>query len=379
MKVCFLLADITCIGGVERVTSVLSSFLSDECGMHIDIVSQFKGREASNYPLSNNISVRYLKSRPKGGKSHSYMQIFNWLKNRKSIRNFFRDNRYDIIVTQSFPNTLLMYLSGCNMENVVAVEHTYYGYYDSLTNYVRQYIYKKVRRVVVLTEKDKDCFEKHLPIGKIVAIANPINISESHGHISENKRIISVGRLHPAKGYDNLIRIFKNVHQCHPDWTLDIYGMGVLHDELQQQINDAGLTDALRLCGITNHIENVMHEYAFMVSTSHYEGFSMCLVEAMNQQLPVVSFDCPNGPSTIITNGVDGILVPNQDMIAMEKTINWMIEHPIERKQMGAKGPDNLKRFSIQEIGWKWKELLYAIMDEIDVKNNPNLKSTYKI
>jgi glycosyltransferase involved in cell wall biosynthesis len=87
----------------------------------------------------------------------------------------------------------------------------------------------------------------------------------------------------------------------------------------------------------------------------------MVIVEAMSKGLPVVSFNCPRGPAEIITDGVDGLLVPAEDVEALAGALLEVIRSPSLRRRMGAAGLEKASQFSPERIGERWDALLDAL------------------
>ena len=357
MRLCFLHSDITLVGGIERVTSVLANYFITSDNINIDIVSQFPTNGAPNYPLADGIHIIYLSDRQFARKPGSIKRLFGLLGNIKLIRNHFKSNSYDYVIAQAFPNAFLLYCCGFNMKKVIAVEQVHCNYYNRLIKQIRLFVYKKVHKVVVLTGHDKQYFDTYLPPEKTVVIPNPVNLEDVFVSPLNTKQIITVGRLEYQKGYDNLIDIFAKIHQKHPEWILNIYGKGSLKESLSGQIKRLGLENTVFLRGITNNINQVLRNSSFFIMSSHFEGFGMVLTEAMSQGVPCISFKCPNGPADIITDRVDGILVADQDMQAMESAINFFIEHPEERMRMGKQAAHNVTRFGVSELSKHWMNL----------------------
>lgn len=359
MKVCFFLADITLTGGIERVTSLLChQFVknSPEDDIQVEIVSQFRSINPPSYDFSG-IRISYLTEKNYDQyKPHSPMRLGQFLANIGAVRKFFKKHRYDIIVGQGFPNVVILFLAGVDMKKVMAVEHVYYGYYGALLRRIRPSVYKRCRKVVVLTNNDKRCFDKELPSNHTIVIPNPVVLIDKYQSPLDSKQIVSAGRLQQQKGYDTLIEVFARVHQQHPDWVLNIYGEGNYRPQLERQILDNRLTGVVNLCGRTKEIYQKMREAAFYVMSSRFEGFPMVLVEAQSQGLPVVSFDCPNGPADIINDNIDGLLVENQNKEQLYEAICFLIDHPDKRSEMGKHAISNVDKYDVVEICKQWKQ-----------------------
>lgn len=357
MKLCYFYSDITLKGGIERVLSLLTTEQAKNPNLEISIVSQYKSFDRPHYTFPSQVRMVYLSEEPFGGAPRSLHRIRLLLKNRKNIRRFFKENHFDRIAAQAFPNAFMLYISGVDRRKIVAVEHTFYGYYGRFVRGLRIWLYKRLRSVVTLTGKDRDSFYRHL--SSVYAIPNPVVLENRFQSSLDSKKIISIGRLEYEKGYDTLIRVWKELHDKYPDWSVEIYGEGTQQETLKKQIEDCGISDSLHLEGTTNNVLEKIRESAFFIMSSRFEGFGMVLVESMSQGVPCVSFDCPNGPSCIISDGEDGLLVKDQDEEALRTSMERLMNDIELRKRLGTAAYKKVENFEIGKIIRLW-DILYA-------------------
>ncbi len=182
-----------------------------------------------------------------------------------------------------------------------------------------------------------------------------------------SRRVVAVGRLCEQKGFDLLIEAWKSVEERHPDWRLDIYGEGAQHNALQRQIADHGLTSVITLHPFTHDVASAYATAAFYVMSSRYEGFGLVLIEAMRCGLPCVSFDCPSGPSEIITHGRDGLLVPYRGL-SHEERVNGlaaalcrMMDHEELLPTMGRAAQETSQRYTAENVIPMWERLFRGL------------------
>lgn len=217
-------------------------------------------------------------------------------------------------------------------------------------------------RIVVLTNEDRTA--NWGKTDKVSVISNPITFRSGAVSPLTAFKVVAVGRLAAQKNFLSLIRAFRMVADRHPDWTLEIYGDGSEREMLQNAISELGLEKSVSLCGKTTEVRQKMLETSCFVLSSRYEGMPLVMLEAMSCGLPVVSYDCPCGPKDIITDGVDGFLVPAGDERMLAERICRLIENPELRAGMGASALAKSENYRIENIVQMWTELFERLSAE---------------
>ena len=212
---------------------------------------------------------------------------------------------------------------------------------------------KKLAKFIVLSKEDADAWGN---LANMEIISNPIKEYPSCISSCDNKRVIAVGRYTGQKGFDMLIEAWKQIDKKHPDWELHIYGTG-----------DKDSYQKLAGHGVFCHeaVKDIYSKYmesSIFVFSSRYEGFGLALAEAMSCGLPAVSFACPCGPKDIITD--DGILVEPNDIEGLVNGICKLIEDENQRKVMGQKGHQNMRRYDKEFIMQKWVALFQQVLKQ---------------
>ena len=242
---------------------------------------------------------------------------------------------------------------------------------------------KRLDQLVVLTEKSKGSWPE---LSNVTVIPDPITIEVKSEKVKSEKcvnRVVTIGRYAYQKGYDLLLHAWVEVEGLKSEgvksegvkseglksegvksegvkseeWILDIYGQGD-QTYYRQLMAELGI-DANR-CHLNGPIEDVVKIYqdsSIFVLSSRFEGFGMVLVEAMACGLPVVSFDCPAGPDEIITDGVDGFLVPSGDVHALaEKLLTLMADENL-RKRLGQQAFQTAQCYDMTALSGRWTAL----------------------
>ncbi|HAS6202382.1 TPA: glycosyltransferase [Vibrio vulnificus] len=148
---------------------------------------------------------------------------------------------------------------------------------------------------------------------KSIVIYNPIDIDEirrkanEHAELPDSPYIITVSSLAPGKRVERTIKAFQKLEQ--EDLLLLILGEGSERDKLESLTKELNLTDRVIFKGFVENPLPFMKGAELMSFTSDYEGFGQVIVECLATGTPVVSTNCPHGPSEILTLELSRFLV----------------------------------------------------------------------
>ena len=217
---------------------------------------------------------------------------------------------------------------------------------------------RKFDRFVVLTEEDK-AYWGNLP--NIMVIPNAISGIPAGTALLENKRVIAVGRYTYQKGFERLVDAWHLLASRFPDWNLVIIGDGEERPLLEQRIRSYGLERQVTLTRPTQEIDKVYMEASILASSSRYEGLPMVLLEAQSFGLPIVAFQCKCGPKDIVSDGINGYLVPERDIAGMTQRLETLMKNETLRKRMGLRAKESALRFNEETIMRKWMNIFQTL------------------
>ncbi len=357
MRLAYCIHALNLSGGIERVLTTKANYLADVLGYEIHIITARQKGRKEFFPLSGKIIRHDLDANDR-------LFLFKY---RSRLDSLLREIRPDITVTVC--DNGLYAITRCTDRSVKLGEFHFshekflmkYGtnifgkIYAAFRTRRLEKAVRKLDRFVVLTQADKEDWLKVRP--EVDQIYNPLSFVSEEVSPLTRKRCIAVGRLESQKNFTDLITAWKTVDGRHPDWTLSIYGNGSQKEALQNQINDIGLQGKVVLEGSTDNVRKEMIDSSCLILTSKYEGFGMVILEAMEAGLPIVSYDCPKGPSELVTIGANGYLAKVGDTATLARGICSIISDEKLRKRFGTESRRRAGDFTLEKTMKEWDDL----------------------
>ena len=349
-----VLEDITKMGGIQKVVSVVFSELSKNVNNKITIISLTKTEDSPFFELHSNVIVTYLFS--DGIKVRNNYKMVSKAINKCSVVI-----NADMVVVAGMGFLPLLDMKKYG-HKCIAWEHGNYYQGHALGHAWRgrHLADRYARRIVVLTERDREQYLQRMANKeKVVRIGNPIKVSGKTSKTMVSNKILSAGRLSKIKGFDVLLEIASIIKGKSISFEWHIYGKGEEYNRLKRVINEKGLNKHVFIHDRVDHLEDVMKDYGVFALTSRKESFGMVLLEAINEGMPVISFDCKFGPGEIIKNGQNGYLVKEGDKQGFAEKLIEMI-NDVNSETM-ANRQDTIIEYDLKKIVEKWDNLINEI------------------
>ena len=206
-------------------------------------------------------------------------------------------------------------------------------------------------RFVVLTEEDRTYWGS-LP--NICVIPNACGTSPKQASPEDSHIVLAAGRLDQQKAFDRLIIAWSRLSSEFSEWKLRIVGEGPRRSCLQTLIESLGLEENVSLPGVSADMAGEYSGAAVLALSSRYEGLPMVLLEAQTAGLPIVAMACKCGPRDVVSDGVDGFLVPEGDVDAMTSRLAELMRSPDLRERMGENARKASARYDFESVMARW-------------------------
>ncbi len=321
MKIAILMGTLH-IGGAERVATTLASYLSNH---NVDTYLISFANEESSYTLDSKIN--FIKN-----KGNMNLNRIKGIRQRiKFMFNILDEIKPDLVFTMFWNINLyaLVYkIFGKNRIKLISSERGNPNRIKGIKRLLNNISSRCSDGFIFQTERAKECFSKKVQrMGCVIhnAISNPLLTKVESSKVMTENTITTMGRLEYQKAHDIMIKACAPIFKERPEYKLIIYGEGSQRKELEKLIEDLNMQNNILLPGsLENAIFEVAKSKVFLL-TSRYEGMPNALMEAMALGIPCVSTNCDMGPAELIRDGIDGYLVPVDDINSITQKVRILL------------------------------------------------------
>ena len=344
-------------GGAERQMSDMANYWAAR-GAQVTLAT-WSGPEVKDfYALASGVSRKWLNvSLPR----HALFSAFvSSVRRVRKLRLVLRGLRPDAILSFIDISNIYTLLATRGMNvRVVVSERTHPAINRTVGmtwRVLRRICYRRADAVVAQTQDAADWLELSCH-ARVRVIPNSLR-NLPRIQCEREPLIIAVGRLSREKGFDLLMRSFARIAADHPMWRVCILGEGTERQALEDMCDALSLRDRVEFLGEVRDVEAWMARASLLVHPSRREGFPNTVLEAMGMGLAVICADCRAGPSELIEDGINGRLVPVDDLDALTSAMSELMTKPEVRARLGRQASLVREQYRQESIMDKWDLIL---------------------
>lgn len=353
-------------GGAERVATSWANgltFLGHEIYLLADLSNK-------TYETNNNIKLIQRKILYKNSTSiflklirklfqptFSFTQLIGLIKKYKpdAIINVLYLDSYSLLLTRAFSR---------HKFPIIMTDHNAYerpkGSKFKWKQWRNKFIDNRFFDVItVLTQRDKDILMKK-GIKNVEVLYNPLFLNPI-GKIPKKMNIVmAAGRLDGwyVKGFDLLMKAWKDISPKHPNWKLRLVGQGSEYTKKYLKNLAKPYTDNIEFVPYTPNIQEEYKNASIFVLSSRYEGWGLVMVEAMSQGCATIACDFNGRQAEVITDGENGMLCEPDNIEDLKHKISNLIEDEDLRHRLQEKAIPSTKQFIEPIVASKLEALI---------------------
>jgi glycosyltransferase involved in cell wall biosynthesis len=354
-------------GGAERVTVNLANYWV-AMGHRVTIAT-LAGRSEVSYRLDERVERIDLDVARESRKS--FDALLGLVRTLRAIRRTLKRLRPDAAIGMMTTSATLLAIAALGLQlRIAGSERTHPPCYPVPRTWrvLRRVVYGWLSVVVAQTGETGEWLRRNTNARKVVVIPNPWMPVEQQRPVLKPEAVIAadanlvlaVGRLVEAKRFDLLIDAFAQLAERHSQWHLTILGEGPDRASLEALTGRLKLRGRISLPGRAGNVGEWYERADLFVLSSAYEGFPNALLEAMGSGVAAIAFACPTGPSELVKNGKNGLLVPPLDNAELARAMERLMVDPSARERLGKAAKQVRNTYQMDRIGDLWLSALVS-------------------
>ncbi|MGE3272007.1 MAG: glycosyltransferase [Chloroflexota bacterium] len=353
MKTLFLCQNLS-VGGAEELILGASAALSD-VGVQAGVVALTRRGPIADEIAAAGVPVHLAAGQPGPRDPAAFIRLVRLLQRERP------DVVHTFLITASIYGRLAAFAAGVPL--VLAAEQNVYRQKPKRHALFERALAAKTFRVVACCQVVGDFYQRQVGVSaeKVAVIYNAVRFGarlqpEDRGParaalgLPPDALVLgTLGRLTEQKGQYVLLQALARLARSHPKLVLFLAGTGPLREALEDEADQLGIADRVRFLGMRRDRDNLYAAMDVFVLSSHWEGLSLALVEAMGAGRAVVASSVGGNPE-VVTDGSTGLLVPPADPEALADVVADLVANVERRSALGeAAASEARARFSIHE------------------------------
>lgn len=393
MNICILVDSLYTLGGVQKTVTEICNRLVKQSDINITIIMGMAGEDKPCFEIDEAIDVIDINDVFNFGFSNAY-RLLNAVNKRirildndfgtvisereylpkierKKLIDWINARNFDVVIGVAAIYSLVVALIADEIKSKTVgwMHSTYNGYYQTrgMNLFGLEKLNKKklckLDKIFVLTSKDKETFKRCMDV-KCEVLYNPIMPIKDDKQIEKKYDAIFVGRMNRyVKGLDYLEEIILNVKKNVREFSMVIVGDGKDIKFVDAFIRKNNWEDSVICVGFKKNVDTYYRQAKLLVSTSRWEGFGLSITEAMALGIPAVSFE-NDGPTEIINNGINGLIIPKYDVELFSKKIVECLHKEKLRNSLSINAIERSKAFELETICKQFYNAMWELNNE---------------
>lgn len=278
------------------------------------------------------------------------------------LRKLLRKSKATVAVALIHQTNLITILAGIGLECRVVISERSDPSREPLERgweQLRRWFYRYADVVTANSRGVVSAMEGYVPLRKLEFLPNPVDAPEFERNVDpHSKHCLCVGRLHPSKGQDVLIRAFRKVCETDQKAVLHMVGEGPEMSKLQRLADELSIGSKVIWHGRLQDKADIYCLGSIFVLPSRREGMANSLLEAMAAGMAVVVTDSSPGPLELVRDGVNGLVVATGDEAALSAAMHKLLEKSDLRIQFGEAARVTARQYDTEKVLPHWEQVL---------------------